>query len=160
MTPFRLTRWVRRHSRLAVVWAMMPVVLLNGRTFTGCGCTGHFEAVCHCGCAHACGGCCGQNGMRSCCAGKAANNRLANSATSADTSEHAQPHRCTQIAEYVVVPATISPSVDSDDSRMTALAPVPIDLAIVNQPIHRVQATLWDTGPPNDIVVSFHRLVI
>ena len=160
MNPFQLRRWVHSHSHVAVVWAMARIVLLNGRTLTGCGCTGHFEAVCHCGCAHACGSCCGQNGVRSCCAGNAADDLLANAATSADRSEHAQRHHCIQIAEYVVVPATISPTVDVDNSQVATLTLVAIDLAVVNQPIHPGQTSLWDTGPPNDIVVSFHRLVI
>lgn len=158
MTPFQLTRWIRLHSRVAVAWVLLPTVLMNGRTTIGCGCTGHFEAVCHCGCAH---GCCGQKCVRSCCAGKAAENHLARDATSADRSEHAQPHRCTQIAQYVVIPTTTSPTAaDAHDCQAAALTSVAADVAIVNHPILPGQTTFWDTRPPNDIVISFHRLVV
>src|SRR6186997_2207582 len=48
MTGYRLTRRAKRRWRTAFVWATLPVVLLNGRTLVGCGCTGHFDSACRC----------------------------------------------------------------------------------------------------------------
>ena len=62
MIRLRLSRFVHRNSRFAVACAMLPLVFLNGQTFIGCGCNGHFEAVCHCHCGNGCGDCCGQAG--------------------------------------------------------------------------------------------------
>jgi hypothetical protein len=58
------------------------------------------------------------------------------------------------------VPATIAPTVTNNDSQAAASASVALDLPVTTQPVHLAEPTIWDTGPPNDIVVSFHRLVI
>jgi hypothetical protein len=160
MMRLRLSRFVRKHSRFAVAWAMLPLVLLNGRTFTGCGCNDRFEAVCHCHCGNGCGGCCGQAGVRPCCAKTTANGRTTDSGVPQSNSERAQGHHCRQSAEYVVVTATIAPTLADDYSQASAqtlaLSDLPPGLAAVGS-VHNLQL---DTGPPNDLVVVLHRLVI
>lgn len=159
MIRFRLSRFVRNHSRFTVACAMLPLVLLNGRTFTGCGCNGHFEAICHCHCGNGCGGCCGQGGVRSCCAAKTADDRTSNPATKGN-SERAQGHHCRQTAEYVVVLATVAPTLADDASQTSADALVAIDLPPASAATSSVHNRQSDTGPPNDLVVTLHRLVI
>jgi hypothetical protein len=135
--------------------AMLPLALLNGRTLVGCGCTGHFEAVCHCGCAMGCGGCCGQGGTRACCAKRTATETASDAAT-----QHARGHHCTQIVEYVVVPATVAPTVAADDSQASATVLAVLDLPILAPSTHAGQFVDLATRPPNDLVVVLHRLVI
>jgi hypothetical protein len=139
---------------------MLPLVLLNGRTFTGCGCTGHFEAACHCGCAHAGSDCCATNGARSCCTSKSANSRLATAANSAIPAERAQGHHCKQAAQYEVVPAVTAPTAANDDFQPATLANFAIDVPTATHIVHQEQTALWNTGPPSGIVISFHRLII
>jgi hypothetical protein len=160
MVRVRLARFVRNHSRLAVAWAMLPLVLLNGRTITGCGCTGHFEAVCHCGCANGCGGCCGQNGVRSCCAKRLADGRGHSPATPPGSSERAGGRHCKEAGDYVVLPATVSPTLADDDSQASAAALMAVDGLIPTLTNHAGLIVPWDTRPPNDLVVVLHRLVI
>jgi hypothetical protein len=160
MYQFRLTRFIRKRSQTAVVLVMLPLVLMNGRTITGCGCNGHFEAVCHCHCGASCGGCCGQASARSCCANKTASGRESDSTIPQGRSERAQSHHCSQIAEYVVVTATIAPTLADDDSQASALALVALDLPPVSAAAYSVHDLRLDTRPPNDLVVILHRLVI
>ena len=75
-------------------------------------------------------------------------------------SERAQSHHCSQSAEYVVVTATIAPTLADDDSQTSALAVVAFELPPGSAAADSVHNLQLDTGPPNDIVVSFHRLVI
>jgi hypothetical protein len=160
MVGHQLTRFIRNHSRFAVAWAMLPLVLLNGRTTTGCGCTGHFEAVCHCQCGDGCGGCCGQDADPSCCADKTGDRFTSNPAAPFGTSERVQGLHCTQVAEYVVVPATVAPTLADNDLHASAfvLASFSVPFQSVSTPAGL--AVQLDTGPPNDFVVTLHRLVI
>ena len=57
MVGIRFNRNAKNRWRSIAVWAMLPLAVLNGRTVIGCGCSGHFEAECHCNCGDA-GGCC------------------------------------------------------------------------------------------------------
>jgi hypothetical protein len=139
---------------------MLPLVLLNGRTLIGCGCNDHFEAVCHCQCGNGCGGCCGQAGARSCCAKATADGRTTDSGVPRSNSEQAQEHHCRQSVEYVVVAATIAPTLADDDSQASAQALVVFDLPPGLAAAGSVHNLQLDTGPPNDLVVVLHRLVI
>jgi hypothetical protein len=162
MVATRLTRFIRRHCHVVIAWAMLPMVLLNGHTVTGCGCTGHFEAVCHCHCGISGCSCCGQSGTCSCCKNKLlACSNSSNHETLPSKGESVQGHRCTSIVMYVVVPATVATaSVDHDCHAMTLIL-APIDLPYSPNSTSAQQIAQWDTGiPPNDLVVVFHRLVI
>jgi hypothetical protein len=160
MYQFRLTRFIRKRRHTAAALVMLPLVLLNGRTITGCGCSGHFEAVCHCHCGASCGGFCGQAGARTCCTNKTTSGRGSDSAIPLGRSERAQSHHCSQIAEYVVVTATIAPTLADDDSQASALALVALDLPPVSAATYNARDLQLDTRPPNDLVVTLHRLVI
>jgi hypothetical protein len=156
----RLSRFVQKYNRFAVAWAMLPLVLLNGQTNTGCGCNDRFEAVCQCHCGSCCGHCCGQAGVRACCANKVASGRASDSAPPQRNSEQMRGRQCTEAAEYVVLPATIAPTLADNDSHATALALVALDLPLGIVSAHSWQVFQLDTGPPSDLVVVLHRLII
>src|SRR5215211_4290879 len=48
MAGIYLSQLTLARCRTLVVWALMPLSAVNGQTIIGCGCTGHFEATCHC----------------------------------------------------------------------------------------------------------------
>jgi hypothetical protein len=59
-----------------------------------------------------------------------------------------------------VVTATIAPTLADDDSQASALALVALDLPPVSAAACNVHDLRLDTRPPNDLVVTLHRLVI
>ena len=162
MNGTRLIRFVRRHRHLAVVCLMLPMILLNGHTLTGCGCTGHFEAVCRCHCGTTCCMCCGQGGACTCCSGKSlACCDSADHKTLPITGTGLQGHHCIQSVVYLVVPATVTPAPLDHDSPGMALALAPLELPIASDWGNSFHVVQWDTGPPpNDLVVTLHRLII
>jgi hypothetical protein len=160
MMRLRLSRFVHKHSRFAVAWAMLPLDFLNGQTITGCGCNGRFEAVCRCHCGSSCGHCCGQAGVHGCCANKVANVRASDSAAPQRNSEQVRGRHCTEVAEYVVLPATVAATLAGNDTHAAALALVALDLPLGTVSAHSWRVFQLDTGPPNDLVVVLHRLVI
>lgn len=179
MSGFRPTRFVRPYYRAALIWAAMPLAAFNGHTIVGCGCTGHFEPVCHCYCCldsqdnakeH-----CGTAGCP-CCSGHRAKhghcpccdqNRLARSngtpdqRSRPDNGQGVQNHRCRPMVLYEVTPVTVVQSVDAGDLLGAVLALAIIDRPSPVNPAQAGEFVDFDTGPPpNDLVVSFHRLVI
>jgi hypothetical protein len=158
----RLIRFVRRHRHLAVVCLMLPMILLNGHVITGCGCTGHFEAVCHCHCGTTCCMCCGKGGTCTCCSGKSlACCRPADHENVPIKGTALQGHHCIQSVTYVVVPATIAPASVGHHSPDFGLVLAPLALPLAAEWANSRQVVQWDTGPPpNDLVVTFHRLII
>jgi len=176
MTGKWLKRVFRSRSQAFVVWAMMPLALLNGRTVIGCGCTGHFEAVCHCQCCTAqdssdqksgtaeCA-CCGGHSShsRSCCCQTKATNPCDSPDNNAPLNdrEGLNAHHCTAMVVHVVVPAVQTISFLGDDVDHSATALMPIELPF-SAPLAKVDHHVaFDTGPPpTDCVIVFRRLVI
>jgi hypothetical protein len=70
-------------------------------------------------------------------------------------------HHCKSFVKHEVTPVTVTPAVDASDLYASFFA-----LATVSQPAyvsqsHVGQVVDFDTGrPPNDLVVTLHRLVI
>lgn len=161
----RLIRRVRRHSRAIVVWAAMPLALFNGRTIVGCGCFGHFESVCNCGC---CSGQLSKAGC-SCCDGRCCCNQSASAGRGKATENiscHAschslQSHRCRSFILHEATPVTIAPHVDGVDLQESLFILAISLLPRASSQSHSGQVADFDTGPPpNDLVVTLHRLVI
>jgi hypothetical protein len=172
MTLSRLIRCGRSHCRTLVVWAMMPLVTLNGRTVIGCGCTGRFEAECRCSCSdiqkggnHTTGEagcrCCAHNRSRpseSCC-----KHIERDSGESKSTiGKGLQSRTCTTMAMHVADPATISSLNLHDGIRSAAL-----HLTAFEIPFVLPHETIWgrstriETGPPPDnLLVTLGRLLI
>lgn len=157
----QLARCVGNHSRTALVWAMVPLAVFNGRAFTGCGCTGHFETVCHCQCGS--GPCCVQESMQTqtCRANESSDHRTSGQSTPPSSQAGAHGHHCTRIVAYVVVPATVAPSSADHDSHASALALAALDQPLPSVSIHAGQVVQLDTRPPpNDLVITLDRLII
>ncbi len=171
-------RFVRRRMRVVAVWAALPLVVFNGQTVVGCGCTGHFEAVCRFGCCaktenrneqHA-------RADRSCCASQVATGskcpccdqgkfaqrsiHTPESTSSPASGQTLERHRCRSIAVRVVTPVTIAQSVDVDGLHsLCTLVDLSVPVLCDHSPVGL--AVDFDTGPPpNDLVVTLHRLVI
>jgi hypothetical protein len=179
MVNIRLTRFIRRHYRAALVWAVMPLAVLTGRTVVGCGCFGHFESACHCGCCSdkhdgakqgesACSCCTGHGFTHStcCCCNKAKAKSPSNitdckSHDSCPASDLVwQGHRCTSIVVHDVIPVTVAPSADVADLHSSIFV-LPDYILSPSSSQSFGQAVDFDTGPPPaDLVVTLRRLVI
>lgn len=175
MSSIHLTRIVRRRFRSAIVWATIPLVVFNGRTIVGCGCFGHFESTCHCGC-------CSDDKERhgksnsTCCTGDSFHsapcprckhdeaNRCCNHADSKTRPADSltwKGHHCTSIAFYLVAPATVLPTFDASDLDVAAFLPADSRLPLIVDQSQIAHVVDFDTGPPpGDLVISLHRLVI
>src|SRR3954471_14034138 len=44
----RITRFLGKHRQALLVWAMVPLAVVDAQTIVGCGCAGHFESICQC----------------------------------------------------------------------------------------------------------------
>jgi len=176
-----LARFVRRHSRSALVWAAIPLVVFNGRTLVGCGCTGHFESVCHCNCcsnednagnrrhAQSARPCCAGHAFKadqcSCCNHREATHRCTMAEQERDSSSTngaaLKGPCCISIVLHDVIPATVASSMDASELQPSIFVLADFNLPTSDSQSHVVQVVDFDTGPPpNDLVVTLHRLVI
>jgi hypothetical protein len=178
MLGIRLNRVVRRHFRAAVIWAALPLAVFNGRTVIGCGCFGHFEAVCHCGCCSEMQDGCKQHGKSasSCCTGRGFSHsncpccnhseatnpcNTADSDSRSDSPQQLQGHHCKSIVSHEVTPVTVAPSVDAGDLHESIFVLANVGLPLTFSQLHVGRVVDFDTGPPpKDLVVTLHRLVI
>jgi hypothetical protein len=167
-----LNRAVRRHHRVMVAIAMVPLVVLNALPVSaGCICAdGHREPVCHAGRCLARKGDCGCP----CCARRAILGSTGCCKKTADRRPHPvddQPPEegrqgvlgngcCTPIVhQSVPTVITLTQIVDSD--QMRALLWSRIDVPHSVAPASNWYRIDFDTGPPpEDFVVTFRRLVI
>ena len=160
MFSIGLNRKAKSRWRALIICAMLPLTVLNGRTVMGCGCTGHFEAVCHCNCSGA--NCCGgKHGTPCPCCKSHSKNGASDSQETSDKGASVHGHRCKGIAQHEVIPATVVPTHVVDDIGVAAfsldLIDVPTTLDICS--LER-QLTGHILPPPLDRVVTLHRLVI
>ncbi len=171
MSGLQSNRFLRHYGRALVVWAMMPLAILNGRTIIGCGCTGHFEEVCRCiapgagkTCCHSTGSCCGGHGKNacSCCSrDKSGSSPDSKKDRASDAVCRVGSRHCVTLAVHEVIPATEEPTLSSVDGHFASLGISSLDLAVSQafsplEPI--VQLDL--KCPPNDLVVTLHRFII
>lgn len=178
MVNIRLTRFLRRHCRAAAIWAAIPLAVFNGRTLVGCGCFGHFESACHCGCCSATGNegiqsekcdrpCCASHGFSDsdcCCCNRSQSSHHC-TATNCDSrpssGQALQVHHCKSIVLHDVVPVIVAPSSNAGDLHEANFGLADFGMPRSNTQFHIVQVIDFDTGPPpNDLVVTLHRLVI
>ena len=169
------------HSALArvrtlLVWAMVPLSVVNGQTIVGCGCTGHFEAICHCGSCDSldsavqpatnqtCGSTLshGAHSHSCCCHGEPTSScRTGRSSLVSSEGNGFRGHHCTKIVldpgETVV---SVSPHVGDQLNYSTFLLPS-LDLLVNYDIVAREHVFSFDSGPPpSDVVVTLHRLII
>jgi hypothetical protein len=153
-----------------VVWALMPLALLNGRTVLGCGCSGRFEAECHCGCSSSQNGldrlgevsgrCCGQNISKlskSCC-----KHVSSGSSDSRSNIERGLRSRaCTTMAMHVADPATMPRLIFDDGIRAASLHLAAFEIAsFPHEAIWGKTTQLESDPPPDNLLVTLRRLLI
>ena len=173
MNVRRILRVVRSRFPTLVVWAMMPLALLNCNYVVGCGCTVNFEAVCQCQCCNSrdlskeactCESSCSRSKHLAsfCC--KTTETRsyyaLGNS-THPGNQEDLDSHSCTNTIAAVMVPAISSDSQLEEEEIEAATAWLAF-LTPSSVPWKKTThfADL-DSGPqPVDCVIVFRRLVI
>jgi hypothetical protein len=175
MTGIILSRTVRRRCQAAMIWAMMPVMLLNGKSLSGClSPTGHFEAGCHCQAMQlakvstdpqatttcrcpCCKGktCCCAGG--SCCKAKS-HDTVASYALRPKGSAVQDGAHCRPYSIYVVA-SVVTNSAHLDHSVLQAIVSINSPLSVVAAPVaHHFEL---NTGPPPDnLVVELHRFLI
>jgi len=175
-----LNRSIRSRLNAAVIWAMVPLAMISGKTVSGCmSPTGHFEpgchceamqetggseahsnqtsisatCRCHCPCCH--GNCCCGKGKVSCCTSLARNARKSNG-DGLQSNDHCRP-----FAMYTVTPA-VNASMPLGNMQQSAnLAIVSLDLpsSLTSTTINHIDEL--STGPPPDnLVVALRRFLI
>jgi hypothetical protein len=161
-----LNRVANRRWNTFAVLVMLPLTVVNGRMVVGCGCTGHFVAVCHCSCGESEPSCSkhGTKGQDSCpCCNKHHEKAFSDTQRRPDKSDSCNglyEHRCKPAVLHEVVPATVATTHAPADELSNVLphngnwfAPVPADRAGFQLLAHHAL-------PPPDLIVQLHRLVI
>jgi hypothetical protein len=176
MTGVCLSKFALSRVRTLLVWAMVPLSIVNGQTIVGCGCTGHFEAICHCAtcdsldsavqpakrqtCDSA-----QSRGIRSrscCCQGEPTTSRPSeHSSLSSSESRGFRDHHCTKIvleSGESIIP--VAPHF-GDQRDFATVLPTSLDLPFNYDIAAREHVFSFDSGPPPcDVVVTLHRLII
>ena len=165
-------RAVTRHCRSAVIWAMLPLAVMNGRSIAGCiSPTGEFSPGCHCWSTQNDSASGANNVCRchcSCCQGKACCCKVGASCCSTAATNgrrssgngYRSGERCRPVTAYVVsqgVKASIS-FVDAHQAidLTAALIDVPTSAP---SPAHNLVGP--NTGPPPDnLVIVLQRFLI
>lgn len=164
-----LVRCVRSRIRTAVTLAVLPLVVLNTLPVAaGCLCAdGHFEPACrhdlcvsgkgNCGCSCCAHGCCCKGG-KCCCRQRTAASKDNKDNTSG---ERVSGSQCCKPLVHQAVPTVVTSPVVFDGYQMMALTVASIDVPSFSPMVNSAIRVDSDTGcPPNDLVVTLHRLVI
>jgi hypothetical protein len=168
MSGLHLNRFFRHRVRALIVWAMMPLAIINGRTVVGCGCTGHFEEVCHCAstgshksCCQSTGSCCCGHGAKTCCCSSEKSDSTATRRTKpvSDATCHVGARPCVRIVAHIVIPATTGPTLSTDD-QLASLAYSSLDFSFSPAFAEAEPAVQLDLKCPSDLIVTLHRFLI
>lgn len=153
-------RDARSRWRAIVVCAMLPLTVLNGRTVVGCGCNGHFEAVCHCNCSGST--CCNSKHGTTCpCCKKHEKTGKDETKDTSGSDICVHGRHCKGIAQHEVIPATVPSSHAADEIGLAAFTLDLIDVPTTPELSSPQQQIIGHTSPPPlDRVVALHRLVI
>lgn len=175
MFGFHSTRAIRRRCHQAIVWAMVPLAVFNGRTLVACGCTGQFSSVCHCQASGA--GQVNAQAKAATCAKCAAHAATAGARSTrphsccmlrptaagndkADAARHVVGHHCRSVATYEVIPGTtVSSHADDQLTAADSLAIASVQPRVFDQD-RTAALPSPEAHPPDDLVVVLHRLVI
>lgn len=171
MSGHPLSRFFRDYGRALVVWAMMPLAGVNGRTMVGCGCTGHFEEICHCQsttasktCCQPRGSCCSGHGAKACTRCSAEKSDAASDSRrdrAADAIRHIGTRHCVRLAVHEVIPVTVVPIISGDVCQIATLDCSSADRTFLTALSASELVVQLDLKcPPNDLVVMLHRFII
>jgi hypothetical protein len=158
-------RSTRRRLRAAVILAMLPLAMLSALPLAaGCICAdGHYEPICHAGQSQAgmagCGcSCCAHH---SCCSGKVCCHHSVVNPREHVPGQHLDGSGCCTPVVRQAIPTIVNSSAVVDSELVTALIVSPIELPHFEEALKIGQHFDFDTGcPPNDLVITFQRLVI
>lgn len=172
MNATRIKNCAREYGRAILAWLMIPLMIAQGGAIVGCGCSGHFEAVCHCGnCESATSG---QSvevtstpnysaAAHPCCCHRQSNEtrQTCLHARRASRSAQFQEHQCRKIVLHtdniVVAPATHT----GNPLLYAAVLPAPLDRPADVAIVTGQHIFAFDSGPPaHDLVIALRRLVI
>lgn len=166
MFSTRFQRVLRRRCHQALVWVMVPLAVLNGRTVVSCGCSGRQLAECHCSQSaigqkaphhgeSACPKCASARGARTeTCCGEP------QSASKESAPRSVGGHHCRNAANYVVTPVTTMPSpVEEQVASLDLIADCPATASDIHWS-STGYTFACEPYPPNDLVVVLQRLVI
>jgi hypothetical protein len=185
-----LFRSIRHRCHAAIVWAMVPVALLSGRTVSGCiGPTGRFEPDCHCAamqeagknasdtneagdgatCHLACchGKCCCK-GNGGCCqtthgfvTAKSSSQPKDNNLSNGGHCNLSSDGHCRPFSYFAAVTVTSLSGQSLDLQQPVDVLPVVLHAPLTNAFTAPATAVELDTGPPPDnLVVALHRWLI
>jgi hypothetical protein len=160
--------------RTILVWALVPISVVNGQTIVGCGCTGHYQAACQCAAcepaaradhsvSQACDSKAGGPKAHACCCHKdsADSSNASSDSPSRSLASPARNHPCARIILHTGGSIlAVSPQLGDLDS-LSGVVPAALDTLRQAEPAGIRFVVLIDGGPPpRDIVVTLHRLVI
>jgi hypothetical protein len=161
----------RRVIHTAVLWAMIPLAVLNGRMVTGCiSPDGQFNPNCNCctvrsaatksleqGAKQSCR-CCATShcSHSSCCKGKS----VAHSKLPTKHGNGFNSSSCQSVAQYLIIPTIIQNVVDHDDLVYMALDVVTADFTPFLAGIPQREPGIDATPPPDNLVISLQRFLI
>ena len=158
-------RSTRRRLRAAVTLALLPLAMLSALPLAaGCICAdGHYEPICHAGQSqasmanHGCS-CCAR---RSCCSGKGCCHHSAVNSRNQIPGQHLDSSGCCTPVVRPAIPTVVNSSAVVDSELATALVVSSIELPHFEGALKITRHFDFDTGcPPNDLVITFERLVI
>ena len=177
MTGACLSKLALARVRTVLVWAMVPLSIVNGQTIVGCGCTGHFEAICHCAACDSLDSAvrpakpqtCDSAQSRDirsrscCCHGEPTTSQSSehSSLSSSGSNRGFRDHHCTKIVlesgESVI---SVAPYF-GDQLNFATVLPPSLDLPFNYDIAAREHVFSFDSGPPPcDVVVTLRRLII
>lgn len=155
-------RSIRQRFKSAVIWVMVPMAAISGRSVSGClSPSGHFDpncqcltggaAVCHCHCSK-CGG-----GANCCCKSKALAGQPA-------SGSGVQNERCRTVGIYAVTTAinaskVLTSSADSHQSADSAVLTTDQPCSLAKTSGQHV-AELNTGPPPDNLVVTLRHWII
>jgi hypothetical protein len=177
MTGKFLKRAARRRCQAMMIWAMAPVILINGHVVSGClSPTGHFEPGCNCAAMHigesgasqTAGAttchchcpCCQGKSCCCCCNGKSCCQAMASKTHQPKADGLQNPEHCRPYSTYAVTPV-VKGSAHTSVDRVSMLAIIPLSpLAAVVTKTAVAPAELNTGPPPDNLVVALHRFLI
>ena len=175
MAGIYLPRLTLARCRTLVVWALMPLSAVNGQTIVGCGCTGHFEATCHCASCDSSGAavqperhqlCAFRQGdvagRSSCCQSQSTNAPQTGCRSLAlNEAKGFQGHHCIKVVLQSGESIKAAPPQAHHQLGFSTALPPWLDLPITYRVASNEHVFSFDSGPPPcDVIVTLHRLII
>ena len=157
MANSRITNRILAHCRTIFALAVVPLATLPGETIVGCGCGGHFDAVCHCECCH--DECRPNHAARtgSCCCHHSAISARKTNRQIARTDDHSQykTHQCVKVVLHTGDSLTATAPHLGDVHQLATILPASFGAAAEIQASLGESGFAFNSGPPDcDVVIT------